>query len=121
MTRKRLLVVDDEPEFCEVVTRVAAELGYDPAEANNGDDFKRLYSEVEPTTIILDLIMPQTDGIDLLRWLIDRKCRAKVIVVTGYDTNYAKMAKMIGDEGGVPDIETFAKPIRLDDLRKALQ
>ncbi len=121
MTRKRLLVVDDEPEFCEVVTRVATELGYDSAEANDGDDFKRLYSEFEPTTIVLDLIMPRTDGIDLLRWLIEKQCRVKVIVVTGYDTNYAKMAKMIGDEGGVPAIETFAKPIRLDDLRKSLR
>ncbi len=121
MAKKRLLVVDDEPEFCKIVKRVAADLGYDPAEANNGDDFKRIYSEFQPTAIVLDLIMPQTDGIELLRWLIDQECRAKVIVVTGYDTTYSKMAKMIGDEGGVPGIETFAKPIRLDDLRKSLQ
>ena len=121
MTQNRLLVVDDEPEFCRIVKQVATELGYDPAEANNGDDFKRLYSEIEPTAIILDLIMPQTDGIDLLRWLIGRECRAKIIVVTGYDTAFSKMAKMIGDEGGVHGIETFAKPIRLDDLRKSLQ
>ena len=65
--------------------------------------------------------MPQTDGIDLLRWLIGQHCRAKVIVVTGYDANYAKMAKMIGDEGGVPAIETLAKPIRLADLRRSLR
>ncbi len=121
MIKNRLLVVDDEPEFCRFVKVVATELGYDSAEANNGDEFKRLYSEIEPTTIILDLVMPQTDGIDLLRWLIDRECRAKIIVVTGYDTAYSKMAKMIGDEGGIHTIETFAKPIRLADLRKSLQ
>ena len=48
------------------------------------------------------------------------ECRAKIIVVTGYDMAYSKMAKMIGNEGGVHAIETFAKPIRLDDLRKSL-
>ena len=51
----------------------------------------------------------------------NRECRAKIIVVTGYDMAYSKMAKMIGNEGGVHAIETFAKPIRLDDLRKSLQ
>ncbi len=121
MSQNRLLVVDDEPEFCQIVKLVATELGYDLAEANNGDEFKRLYSEFEPTTIVLDLIMPQTDGIDLLRWLIDQECRAKIIVVTGYDTAYSKMAKMIGDEGGIHSIETFTKPIQLDDLRRSLQ
>ena len=120
MTDKRLLVVDDEPEFCRFVNTVATDLGYDTAEANTGDEFKRIYGEFAPTTIILDLIMPKTDGIELLRWLVDRDCRAKVIVVSGYDTTYAKMAKMIGDEGGVRDIQTFAKPVRLDDLRGTL-
>ncbi len=53
--------------------------------------------------------------------MIGRECRANIIVVTGYDTAYSKMAKMIGDEGGIHAIETFAKPIRLDDLRKSLR
>ncbi len=53
--------------------------------------------------------------------LIGREYRANIIVVTGYDTAYSKMAKMIGNEGGVRTIETFTKPVRLDDLRKSLQ
>ncbi len=53
--------------------------------------------------------------------MIGRECRANIIVVTGYDTAYSKMAKMIGNEGGVRTIETFTKPVRLDDLRKSLQ
>ncbi len=53
--------------------------------------------------------------------MIGRECRANIIVVTGYDTAYSKMAKMIGDEGGIHTIETLTKPIGLDDLRKSLQ
>ncbi len=121
MTEKRLLVVDDEPEFCRFVRHVATDLGYDVAEANNGADFKRLYSEIQPATIVLDLIMPQTDGIELLGWLVDRHCRAMVIVVSGYDASYTKMAKMIGDEGGFSAVEIFAKPIRLNEFRSSLQ
>ena len=71
--------------------------------------------------IILDLIMPRTDGFELLKWLVARDCRAEVIVVSGYDTTNSKMAKMIGDEDGVRDIKTLAKPIRLDDLRESLR
>ena len=70
---------------------------------------------------ILDLIMPQTDGIDLLKWLVDQGCRSRVIIVSGYDAAYAKMAKMIGEEGGVPTVETFSKPIRLETFRSTLQ
>lgn len=121
MPTRWLLVVDDEPEFCRFVRHIATDLGYDVAEANNGADFKRLYSETRPATIVLDLIMPQTDGIELVRWLVDENCRAKVIIVSGYDATYTKMAKMIGDEGGVPAVETFSKPIRLDEFRSSLQ
>ncbi len=121
MPTRRLLVVDDEPEFCRFVNNVATELGYDVAEANNGVDFKRLYSEIQPATIVLDLIMPQTDGIELVKWLVDQHCRAKVIIVSGYDATYTKMAKMIGDEGGVPAVEIFAKPVRLNEFRSSLQ
>ncbi len=53
--------------------------------------------------------------------MIGRECLANIIVVTGYDTAYSKMAKMIGTEGGVRTIETFTKPVRLDDLRKPIQ
>ena len=121
MTEKRLLVVDDEPEFCRFVKAVAVDLGYQFAEANDGEEFKRRYLEFDPTTIILDLIMPRTDGFELLKWLVARDCRAEVIVVSGYDTTNSKMAKMIGDEDGVRDIKTLAKPIRLDNLRESLR
>ena len=58
MRDRRLLVIDDEPVFCEFVRRVAESEGFDVAVARDGDSFKQAYLEREPAAIILDLVMP---------------------------------------------------------------
>src|SRR5512132_4331684 len=84
MPEKRLLICDDEPAFGRFVKNVAEELGYVVRVTTDGDGFIEAYDGFEPTTIVLDMIMPGMDGNELVLWLAKRKCTARVIIITGY-------------------------------------
>jgi len=62
MSEKRLLVVDDEPEFGELVRKVAVGLGYEARVATSGHEFQDAYREMNPTMIVMDMVMPEMSG-----------------------------------------------------------
>jgi len=119
MTGPRLLVIDDEAEFCEYVRKVAADMGFDAEAATRPQDFIDAYNRAAPDAIVLDIVMPEVDGIELLNWLVDQGYAGEVIVVTGYNPRYADLTKMIGEAKGMT-INTMTKPVNLSDLRAAL-
>ena len=47
------------------------------------------YENFKPTTIVLDMIMPGIDGNELVLWLADKACAARLIIMTGYTPDYA--------------------------------
>ena len=120
MSNKRLLAVDDSKPFLEFVRKVAVGLGYDVELADNGADFKKLYGTFQPNLVVVDLIMPDIDGMELIQWLAELDTPARVIVVTGYSPEYASLAKMLGEGKGLTTVKTLTKPIKANDLRSAL-
>ena len=66
MISNRLLVVDDDPAICDFVKEVAEENGFDVATAENFDQFSAGYRSFRPSVIVLDLVLPRVDGIELL-------------------------------------------------------
>jgi CheY-like chemotaxis protein len=78
MVANRLLVVDDEPEICEFIRNVAETTGYEVAVSHNHRQFRSLYEEFNPSAIVLDLRMPEGDGVELLRYLADLGCQADI-------------------------------------------
>ncbi len=120
MTGGRLLVVDDEPGFGEFVRKVGVKLGYEVAVTTNGRDFKRLYDAFGPTVVLLDVVMPEIDGVELVQWLADRNADAHLIVVTGYAPNYAVLTKKLAEARGLRSVATLTKPVKVADLRAAL-
>ncbi|HVO14347.1 MAG TPA: response regulator [Alphaproteobacteria bacterium] len=120
MADKRLVVIDDEPDFGEYVREVAAGLGYDVAVTTRWQDFLDAYYDSEPTVIIVDMVLPDVEGIDLLEWLAEVECKAKIIVVSGKSPLYTRLAKSLGNAKGLQKITTMAKPVKLADLRAAL-
>ena len=120
MAAKRLLVVDDEPEFGEFVRKVGVKLGYEVEVTTNGRAFMRLYEAFDPTVALLDVVMPDVDGLELVQWLADRGADAHLVVVTGYAPNYATLAKKLAEAKGLRSVTTLTKPVKVADLRAAL-
>ena len=120
MTNKRLLVVDDEPEFGEFVRKVAADIGYEVQVTTNGPAFQQAYEAFKPNKIVLDMVMPEMDGNELVLWLMDQGYTSDLIIITGYSPDYAKDAKILAEFKGLRSVITLTKPIRLAKLRTVL-
>ena len=117
---KRLLVIDDEPAFGGFVKDVAEGLGYAVRITAKADEFAETYEAFGPSVIVLDVVMPEVDGIELVQWLAQERCKAKIVIVTGYNPHYADAAMRLVSAGDLPNVMTLSKPISLADLRAAL-
>jgi signal transduction histidine kinase/DNA-binding response OmpR family regulator len=63
-----ILVVDDDPAALKLVERTLAEMGYRAVVCSGGKDGLKAASEEPPAAVVLDLIMPDMDGVEFLRW-----------------------------------------------------
>ena len=120
MSGKRLLVIDDEADFGAFVGRVAHGLGFEVEVTTEIAAFEAAYPRIDPTHVVLDMVMPERDGIELVRWLALRGSKARICIITGYNPHYAAAAAEIGAVEGLNPIVTLKKPVSLADLRAAL-
>ena len=120
MSAKRLLVVDDEPKFAAFVGKVAARLGYDVEITNHGREFKTAYRSKKPDTIVVDMVMPDIDGNELILWLVEQGCEADLIIITGYSPDYATNARVLAEFKGLRSVTTLSKPVTVARLRETL-
>lgn len=120
MGEKRLLIIDDEREIGEYIRTVAEDMGYTVTVTETADAFRAAYKSFDPTHIMIDIVMPDIDGIELLRELAKLGCRAKVLVMSGYSDKYLDSAEKLSDAYGLRNIDRLTKPIRLGKLREVL-
>jgi CheY-like chemotaxis protein len=117
---KRLLIVDDEPRFATFVGKVAAPLGYDVEITTHGRDFQKAYQKNKPDTIVIDMVMPEIDGNELILWLVNQGCQADIIIITGFSPDYAVNARLLGEFKGLRSVRTLSKPVSVARLRMIL-
>lgn len=116
----RLLVIDDEAEICNLFSSVAEQLGFEVRTTGEADEFISLNRDFNPTVVILDLHMPQADGVEVLRRLADDKCRAGILVVSGADRRVLGSAERLGANRGLNMLGAMQKPVQLQELRGKL-
>lgn len=117
----RLYVVDDDRGFLDIVRDVAMPMGFDTVTASTPEAFKSLYGFEPDAVIMIDMIMPETDGIELLSWLSGRGPAGAVILVSGFGEHYTLSASALATAKGLAVTDRLSKPIRLARLREALE
>jgi DNA-binding response OmpR family regulator len=80
--RTCILAIDDEEEILRLLKKIFEEEGYDFVGATSGDSAFSLLRERQPNLIILDIMMPDLDGFQVLN-LIRQKSDVPVIMLTG--------------------------------------
>lgn len=120
-SKPTLVVVDDERDVAGFIQDVAEGLGFEVCLFHNGHDFVQACGERQATAIILDLHLPGHDGIEILRFLGERYCRAKIIVASGTDPRTIAAAQALGKQHNL-DIHAapLSKPILVEDLERVL-
>lgn len=99
---QRVLVVDDEIKIREIVRRYLEQDGYEVAEAEDGDTALRVARELDPDLVVLDVMMPGTDGIEVLRALRSES-DVPVILLTA---RTEEVDKLVGLSVGADDYVT---------------
>jgi DNA-binding NtrC family response regulator len=87
MSSPRILVVDDEADIRGLLSEILAEEGYEIEVAADAASARRAAARQEPDLVLLDIWMPDTDGITLLReWNEKHSLRCPVVMLSGHGT-----------------------------------
>ena len=95
MSIQKVLVVDDEIEFAKTLKRHLRREGFDTEIAGDGSDARRIIETAycgrlsAIDLVITDVIMPNMDGIELLKWIKRNQPQIPVILLTGFGDNHA--------------------------------
>lgn len=111
----KVLIVDDEKLYCDLLQAVLSRCGYEALIAYTGGEAIKLFRQWRPKFTLLDLRLPDTQGIEVLREIrkIDRQ--ANVMILTNWGTDYMEQqARQLG----VRDF--FSKKITLDTIMASL-
>jgi EAL domain-containing protein (putative c-di-GMP-specific phosphodiesterase class I)/CheY-like chemotaxis protein len=121
MTRQpKILVIDDEVDHATLVCEIAQQAGFEAEKYTNASLFMEQYNE--PTdVIILDLVMPGVDGIEIIRYLANKKCNALLILMSGFDSGVLHSAQKLAKEQGLNFVSSLNKPIRPKQLKQLLK
>jgi len=87
MNHKRVLVVDDNPLSRKLLTDILNAEGYSVRDASSGEEALRSIADEQPDVILLDIMMPDMDGFEVVRRIkADREVRSTpVVMVTALD------------------------------------
>lgn len=109
MDSVKILVVDDEPDILEFLEYNLKKEGYRVITASNGEDGVALAEKEQPDLIILDIMMPKMDGVEVCRTLRAKSMFDKTLIafLTAREEDYSQIAAL---EVGGDDYIT--KPIR---------
>jgi two-component system OmpR family response regulator len=110
ITKGRVLVVDDEPKVLSIVRSYLQKEGFQVMEAHDGKQALEAFRREKPDLIVLDIMMPELDGLDVLRE-IRRTSRVPVILLTA---KVEETDKLVGLELGADDY--VAKPFSPREL-----
>lgn len=109
MNPAKILLVDDEPDILEILKYNLTKEGYEVATANNGEEGLRRAEDFHPDLIILDIMMPVMDGVEVCRQLRAKPAFKNTIItfLTAREEDYSQIAAL--DTGGD---DYITKPIR---------
>jgi len=107
----RVLVVDDEPPLLRALVLNLSHLGYEVTTASTASGALQQVRRLPPDLLILDLGLPDLDGLDVIRELRDREPTLPIIVLSARSTSQDKVAAL--DLGAV---DYVAKPFDMNEL-----
>ncbi|HSB52587.1 MAG TPA: response regulator [Dissulfurispiraceae bacterium] len=81
----KVLVVDDEKNILKLYQVELEDEGYTVVTANSGKEALEVFDRENPDIVTLDILMPDMDGIQVLRYLKEKKPTVPVIMLTAYD------------------------------------
>ncbi len=86
----KILVIDDDENICEVIKMYLESSGYETRVGHNGKVAQELFMDYKPDLVLLDVMIPSIDGIDVLKW-IRKENETPVIMLTAKGETFDKV------------------------------
>jgi PAS domain S-box-containing protein len=96
----RILIVDDDPHLLQALAHILEKEGYEVIQASNGKDALRLSQEQKPDLILLDVVLPDTDGASVCKQIKTSQATANIFVVLLSAIKTAPESRAVGLETG---------------------
>lgn len=119
--KKHLLVIDDEPEICELVCDVAEMLDFSATPCSGLNELDDLQLSPMPDILVLDLSMPNIDGIEIINYLGTISTQPQLILMTGFERSVLDGAHKLADRLNIPVIGQLNKPFSIQMLKELLE
>jgi len=119
-----ILILDDDPFMLKLLTKMLSKLGYHSVSTcNNGSQALARIENLAttPDIILLDLNMPEMDGIEFVRYLVERKFNGSLILVSGEDERILKTAEKLVQAHQISLLGYIHKPVDPDKLSELIQ
>ena len=113
---RRVLVVDDEPVVVDVLRELLQKQGYEVEIAGDAAGARRLLKEQSWDAVLLDVMLPDADGMQLLRWTRERDPDLAVVMITAFGTVESAVHAM---KAGA--FHYVTKPFKNDEVRNLIQ
>jgi EAL domain-containing protein (putative c-di-GMP-specific phosphodiesterase class I)/CheY-like chemotaxis protein len=115
----RVVLIDDDRVVGEIVSALAKAMGLQCDITRTPEDF---FARIGPDTtlILLDLLMPEMDGIEILRLLGERHCKARIVLMSGINIRVIETAKKLAQSLGLVVIGHLQKPFPIGQLQDLL-
>jgi CheY-like chemotaxis protein len=115
-----VIVADDVPEIVDLIASTLKALGHVVRVANNGHEAAKLLLDQECDLLITDVLMPDGDGLELIRASRRTPHAPRILAISGGGSSIAapdciRMAKILGAD------EVLEKPFGIDQLNAAIQ
>ena len=112
----KILLVDDEPATLQLVRRLLQADGHDIYEAIDGEQAVQMFDAIHPDLVLLDVVIPKKDGLEVLVELRQRDKMSGIIMVSALTSEQLAVKSMLG---GADDYVN--KPFRLKAIRLSIR
>jgi two-component system response regulator MtrA len=119
--RGKLLVIDDQASITKVVDLVASKIGLEVKTVNDPLLALDAYIDFQPDIVILDMIMPEKDGVDVLNEMLLTGIKTRIILTSGFSESYLRLAESVARFHDNDRIFILKKPFRRDELISKLE
>jgi EAL domain-containing protein (putative c-di-GMP-specific phosphodiesterase class I) len=112
----RLLIIDDEEDICDLIAEIGERRGLEPRTTSSAENVQQILADFIPDIIMMDLMMPGIDGVELLRLLSEKAKNARLCLISGSDARVLNSARRLGSAHGLNVVAALEKPLSIETL-----